>query len=43
MPTVVARQKIERRRVAVPFALKQHAEVGVAKVAEHQARHVARS
>ena len=43
MPTVVVRQKIERRRVGVPFALEQHAEVGVAKVAEHQARHVAGS
>jgi hypothetical protein len=43
VPTVVVRQKIERRRVGVPLALEQHAEVGVAKVAEHQARHVAGS
>jgi hypothetical protein len=43
VPTVVVRQKIERRRVGVPLPLEQHAEVGVAKVAEHQARHVAGS
>jgi hypothetical protein len=43
VPTVVVRKKIERRGVGVPVALEQHAEVGVAKVAEHQARHVAGS
>jgi hypothetical protein len=43
VPTVVVWQKIERRAVNVPRALEQHTQVGVAKVAEHQARHVAGS
>jgi hypothetical protein len=43
MPAVVARQEIERGRAGVPIALEEHAQVGVAKVAEHEARHVAGS
>jgi hypothetical protein len=41
--TVVVRQKIERRGVGVPLALEHDTQVGIAEVANQQARHVAGS